>query len=84
MIDAEEAFRLGIVNRLCPPDELVATERLLAQQILSHSQEANIKAKVLLRQAQRSSLGRPFDFGGSPARYFADTPRSSRKGWKGS
>lgn len=56
MIGGEEAFRLGIVNRLCEPDGLAETQQALVEQILSHSQEANVKAKVLLRQARRSSL----------------------------
>jgi enoyl-CoA hydratase/carnithine racemase len=56
MISGEEAYRLGIVNRLCEPDTLIETENALTEQILSHSQEANVKAKVLLRQARKSSL----------------------------
>jgi enoyl-CoA hydratase len=45
MITAEEAFRLGLVNRVVPDDQLMVTAEELANQILQNSQQAIRSAK---------------------------------------
>lgn len=45
MITADEAFRLGLVNRVVPDDQLMATAEELANQILQNSQQAIRSAK---------------------------------------
>ena len=45
MISADEAFRLGLVNRVVPDDRLMATAEELANQILQNSQQAVRSAK---------------------------------------
>jgi enoyl-CoA hydratase/carnithine racemase len=45
MITAEEAFRLGLVNRVVPDDQLMVTAEELANQILHNSQQAIRSAK---------------------------------------
>jgi len=45
MITADEAFRLGLVNRVVPDDRLMVTAEDLANQILKNSQQAIRSAK---------------------------------------
>ncbi|MBI5580612.1 MAG: enoyl-CoA hydratase/isomerase family protein [Deltaproteobacteria bacterium] len=45
MINAEEAYRMGLVNRVVPDDQLMATAEELANQILQNSQQAIRSAK---------------------------------------
>jgi enoyl-CoA hydratase/carnithine racemase len=45
MITADEAFRLGLVNRVVPDDQLMVTAEELANQILQNSQQAIRSAK---------------------------------------
>lgn len=46
MIDAQEAYRIGLVNRLCEPEELMDTARALGEGILRRSQTAVALAKL--------------------------------------
>jgi enoyl-CoA hydratase len=48
MIDAQEAYRIGLVNRLCEPEELMDTARELARGILRRSQAAVGLAKLAI------------------------------------
>jgi enoyl-CoA hydratase/carnithine racemase len=45
MVTADEAYRLGLVNRVVPDDQLMATAEHLANQILKNSQQAIRSAK---------------------------------------
>jgi enoyl-CoA hydratase/carnithine racemase len=45
MVTADEAYRLGLVNRVVPEDQLMATAEELANQILQNSQQAIRSAK---------------------------------------
>ncbi len=45
IVTAEEAYRLGLVNRVVPEDQLMATAEELANQILQNSQQAIRSAK---------------------------------------
>lgn len=45
IVTAEEAYRLGLVNRVVPEDRLMATAEELANQILQNSQQAVRSAK---------------------------------------
>lgn len=45
MVSADEAYRLGLVNRVVPDDQLMATAEHLANQILKNSQQAIRSAK---------------------------------------
>jgi len=45
MVTADEAYRLGLVNRVVPDDQLMATAEELANQILQNSQQAIRSAK---------------------------------------
>ncbi|MDF1553995.1 MAG: enoyl-CoA hydratase/isomerase family protein [Deferrisomatales bacterium] len=45
MVSADEALRLGLVNRVVPDDELLASAEELAHQILENSQQAVRSAK---------------------------------------
>jgi enoyl-CoA hydratase len=45
VVTADEAYRLGLVNRVVPDDQLMATAEELANQILQNSQQAIRSAK---------------------------------------
>jgi enoyl-CoA hydratase len=45
MVTADEAYRLGLVNRVVPDDQLMTTAEELANQILQNSQQAIRSAK---------------------------------------
>ncbi len=58
-VDAEEAFRIGLINRIVPPPELLPEARKLASEILK-------KAPVAIRYAMEAvnhGLEMPFDQG---------------------
>lgn len=57
MITAEEAFRLGLVNRVVPDDQLVVSAEKLASQILKNSQQAIRSAKETILEI----IGRTLD-----------------------
>jgi enoyl-CoA hydratase len=48
MIDAQEAYRIGLANRLCEPEELMDAARALARSILRRSQAAVGLAKLAI------------------------------------
>ncbi len=55
-VDPEEAFALGLVNRLCNPNELDSVTNNLVADILRQPPEAARAAKRLLRHALRGEL----------------------------
>lgn len=57
MITAEEAFRLGLVNRVVPDDQLMFSAEELANQILRNSQQAIRSAKETILEI----IGRTLD-----------------------
>ena len=55
-IDAQEAYRIGLVNRVVPPEELLAESEALANAIAVLPQEAIMMAKRVLRHGSQSTL----------------------------
>ena len=55
--NADEAFRLGLVNRVVPDDQLMVTAEELASQILQNSQQAIRSAKETILEI----IGRTLD-----------------------
>jgi len=55
-IDAQEAYRLGLVNQVVPPAELMAASEAVANQIAALPQEAIMMAKRVLRHGSQSTL----------------------------
>ena len=56
-IAADEAYRLGLVNRVAPNDQLMATVEELANQIMKNSQQAMRSTK----EAILDIVGRTID-----------------------
>jgi enoyl-CoA hydratase/carnithine racemase len=56
MIEASEAERIGLVNRVAPHDELMEQARALAQHLLSRAPEALGLAKRILWHAVTSDF----------------------------
>ena len=59
-IDAQEAYRIGLVNHVVPADELMATCRKMAETIRSKSGYAVSLAKDLIDRGMEISLGLSF------------------------
>jgi len=55
-IDAQEAYRLGLVNQVVPPKELLAVSEALANEIAALPKEAVRMAKRVLRHGSQSTL----------------------------
>ncbi len=55
-IDAQEALRCGLVSRVVPPDQLMATARHLAEKIAANPPAAMRMTKRLLREGQMASM----------------------------
>jgi enoyl-CoA hydratase len=56
MIDAAEALRIGLVNRVHPADELMANVTALAQEIAARGPFAVAEAKAVLRDGEERPL----------------------------
>jgi enoyl-CoA hydratase len=61
VIDANEAFRIGLVNRVVPPDELIPTVDKLAQTILSRGPVAVRQALYAVKYGTQVSLSEGLD-----------------------
>jgi 2-(1,2-epoxy-1,2-dihydrophenyl)acetyl-CoA isomerase len=57
VVPAEEALQMGLINRMTPPEELMAESMALARLIADQPGEALIKAKALLRGGMDASFG---------------------------
>lgn len=55
-IDAQEAYRIGLVNRVVPPEKLLAESEALANDIAVLPQEAVMMAKRVLRHGSQFTL----------------------------
>ena len=55
-IDAQEAYRIGLVNQVVPPEELMAVSEALAAEIAALPKEAILMAKRVLRHGSQSTL----------------------------
>ena len=55
-IDAQEAYRLGLVNQVVPAQELMAASEAVANQIAALPQEAIMMAKRVLSHGSESTL----------------------------
>jgi enoyl-CoA hydratase/carnithine racemase len=55
-IDAQEAYRIGLVNQVVPPEELMVVSEALANEIAALPQEAIMMAKRVLRHGSQSTL----------------------------
>ena len=56
-IDAEEAYRVGFVNRVVPPEDLMATAREFAERVCANGPLALAACKKINREARTLSLG---------------------------
>jgi enoyl-CoA hydratase len=61
-IDAEEAARIGLANRVVPPQQLMAEARRLAQRIARQGPIAVGRAKTAINQALQTGLDAGLDF----------------------
>ncbi len=61
-IDAREAHRLGLVNRLCPAEQVRAEAESLARRIASRAPVAVQLHKVMIDAAQETSLDAALNF----------------------
>jgi len=58
MIDAQEAYRIGLVNRVCPAADLLGTARTLARKIASRGQVAVRLTKSAVNQGLEMDVAR--------------------------
>jgi len=63
IIGAEEAFRMGLVNEVVEAEDLAATARRLAEQLLENSPASLRATKELLRSYGGASLERDIEIG---------------------
>lgn len=56
MIDANEAYRIGLVNKVVPPEELVETCKKMARKILGNSPIAVLQSKKAINEGLQMSL----------------------------
>jgi enoyl-CoA hydratase len=61
MINAREALRIGLVNRVVPRDQLMPVAEQMARKIMSNSQTAVRSAKVAVRRGLDLSLEQGLD-----------------------
>jgi enoyl-CoA hydratase/carnithine racemase len=55
-IDAQEAYRLGLINQVVPPAELMVASEAMANEIAALPREAIMMAKQILRHGSQSTL----------------------------
>jgi len=62
-IDAEEAFRIGLINFICPPERLMEQAHAIADNLLANSPTSMHATKVLLRQYMAEDIDREIAMG---------------------
>lgn len=55
-INADEALRIGLVNRVVAPDELLPTVQALAEEICSHSPHAIALSKMAIQRGSQTDI----------------------------
>jgi enoyl-CoA hydratase/carnithine racemase len=55
-IDAQEAYRIGLVNRVVPFEELMSVSEAMANEIAALPKEAIVMAKRILRHGSQSTV----------------------------
>jgi len=73
-IDAEEAFRLGLLDRLVPPEDLISTARDIAARICELPPGAVRITKRSVRRAMDSDFSGSTHYETIGGRYTAQTP----------
>jgi enoyl-CoA hydratase len=63
MIDAQEAWRIGLINRIVPRENLAEATRQLAEKILQNGPTAMILQKKLIAQWMELTLSRSIEAG---------------------
>ena len=61
-VDAQEALRIGLVNQVVPPEELMPEAEKMAAQIAQFPPVAVASAKNLLRHGSQSTIDQVLDF----------------------
>jgi enoyl-CoA hydratase/carnithine racemase len=77
-IDAQEAYRLGLINRVVPPEELMAVSEAVANEIAALPQEAIMMAKRVLRHGSQSTLEQALPYESLVFQYCTRTPEHYR------
>jgi enoyl-CoA hydratase/carnithine racemase len=73
-IDAQEAYRLGLVNQVVPLEELMVVSEALANQIAALPREAIMLAKRVLRHGSPSTLEQSLPYESLIFQYCTMTP----------
>lgn len=73
-IDAQEAYRLGLVNQVVPPEELMGVSEELANKIAALPKEAIMMAKRVLRHGSESTLEQSLPYESLVFQYCTRTP----------
>lgn len=61
LFDAEEAYRIGLINEIVPADDLMTRARELALQLMENSPASLLYTKRLLRDAARAQMDAQID-----------------------
>ena len=72
-IDAQEAYRIGLVNRVVPADELMAVSEAMANEIAALPHEAIMMAKRILRHGSQSTVEQSLPYEGLVFQYCTRT-----------
>lgn len=72
-IDADEALRIGLVNRVVPHDKLMEEAMDMAETISGFPREAILHSKALLRHGHHSALEQVMDYEGLTFRHLMRT-----------
>ena len=56
MVDAQEALRIGLVNKVTPPEELLPTAKAMAGRMMQRGQLAIQVAKVAINNGLNTDL----------------------------
>jgi enoyl-CoA hydratase/carnithine racemase len=79
MIDASEAHRIGLVNRVVPAEELEAATQALADELLANSHVAVGRAKLVMDASARPTLSRTLEMEVAVQEYCVAAMRESAR-----